>query len=111
MRDVVGDLGGLAGRGDALDGGFEENGGGGAVDVVVAVDEDGLGVGDGTLDAGDGSGHAEEQVGVVEVVEGWGLRKRRAAASSRMPRATRRAAAGNGQPKAASAVARPRRGL
>ena len=72
MGDVVGDLGGTAGRRDALDGGLEEDGGGGAVDVVVAVDEDGLAGVDGLLDAGDGFTHAEEKEGVVEGVEGGG---------------------------------------
>jgi hypothetical protein len=43
VGDVVGDLRGLFLGGDALDGGLEEDGGGGAVDVVVAVDEDGFG--------------------------------------------------------------------
>ena len=42
MRDVIGDDGGSVFRRDAFDGGFEEDGGGGAVYVVVAVDEDGF---------------------------------------------------------------------
>ena len=70
MGDVVGDLGGAGGVGDALDGGLEQDGGGGAVDVVVAVDEDGLTGLDGAFDAGDGFGHAEQEVGIVEMVEG-----------------------------------------
>ena len=72
VGDVVGDLRGTIGWGDALDGGLEEDGGDGAVDVVVAVDEDGLGGCDGVLDAGDGGGHAEKEKGVVEIVEGRG---------------------------------------
>ena len=47
-------LAGLSLARHSLDGGLEEDGGGGAVDVVVAVDEDGLGGADGLLDAGDG---------------------------------------------------------
>jgi len=48
---------------------FEEDGGGGAVYVVVAVYKDGLVVLDRLLHAGDGGLHAAHQVGVVEVVE------------------------------------------
>ena len=58
--------------GDALDGGFEEDGGGGAVDVVVAVDEDRFAGADGALDAGDGDIHAEHEHRIEEMVEGWG---------------------------------------
>ena len=54
---------------DALDGGLEQDGGGGAVDVVVAVDEDGFGGEDGGEDAFDGSGHSEELGRVMELVE------------------------------------------
>ena len=70
VGDVVGDAGGSVFGGYALDGGLEEDGGGGAVDVVVAVDEDGLGGGYGLLDAGDGGAHAEHEERVVEVFEG-----------------------------------------
>lgn len=70
MGDVEGDDGGHGWGGDSLDGGLEEDGGGRAVYVVIAVDEDGLGAGDGELDAGYGGSHAEEEVGGVEVVQG-----------------------------------------
>src|SRR5438445_11824251 len=43
VGDVVGNDGGRVFGGDPFDGGLEEDGGSGAVDVVVAVDEDGLG--------------------------------------------------------------------
>ena len=53
--------GGLVRRRDALDRGLEQDGRGGAVDVVVAVDEDRLAAATALLDAGDGRGHAEQQ--------------------------------------------------
>ncbi len=57
-------------RGYALDGCFEEDGGCRAVDVVVAVDEDGLACADGLLDAGHGDVHAEHQARVEEIFDG-----------------------------------------
>ena len=72
VRDVVGDAGRGFFGGDSFDGGLEEDGGGGAVDVVVAVDEDGLAGADGPLDARHGHVHAEHEHGVDEVVDGWG---------------------------------------
>ena len=69
VRDVIGDEGGGVFGGDSFDGGFEEDGGGGAVDVVVAVDEDGFAGADGTLDADYGDVHAEHEHGVDEVVD------------------------------------------
>jgi len=54
-----------------LDGGFEKDDGGGAVDVVVAVEEDGFFVADGALKAFDGGGHAEHEKGIVEVSDFW----------------------------------------
>ena len=66
--DMVGDgrgLCGVDGVGDALDGGFEQDGGGGAVNVVVSVDQDGFSGLDGGEDAFDGGSHAEELCGVV----------------------------------------------
>ena len=63
VRDVVADVGGDAEHGgDALDGGLQEHGGDGAVDVVVAVDEDGFGGEEGSADAVDGFVHAEHEV-------------------------------------------------
>ncbi len=50
-----------------FDGGFEQDDGDGAVDVVVAVEEDGLARGDGAFEALDGGGHAEHEKGIVEV--------------------------------------------
>ena len=72
MRNVVADLGGKAGGRAALDGGLEQNGCSGAVHVVVAIDKNGLGAVKGTLDAGDGGGHAEHQARVVQVFEARG---------------------------------------
>jgi hypothetical protein len=70
VGDVVGDDGGrIFGRG-AFDGGFEKNGGGGAVDVVVAVDEDGFSGADCMLDAGYGHVHAEHKHGAVQIIDG-----------------------------------------
>jgi len=73
VGDVEADL-----AAEHLNGGFEQDNGGGSVYVVVAVQEDGLLGGDGLLKAGDGGGHAEHQEGVVEmsdlrVEEGEGL--------------------------------------
>ena len=56
--------------GDSLDGGFEEDGGSCAVDVVVAVYKDGFAAGYCNLDACDCGGHAEQQVRRVEIVDG-----------------------------------------
>ena len=50
-----------------FDGGFEQDDGDGAVDVVVAVEKDGLACGDGAFEALDGGGHAEHEKGIVEV--------------------------------------------
>ncbi len=71
VGDVVGDDGGFVFGGDPLDGSLEEDGGGGAVDVVIAVDEDWFGGPDRPLDAGYGQVHAEHEHGVVEIVDGW----------------------------------------
>ena len=71
VGDVVGDDGGSVFGGDPFDGGLEQDGGGGSVDVVVAVDEDGFAGADGVLDAGYGQVHAQHEHGVDEVVEGW----------------------------------------
>ncbi len=54
---------------EALDGGFEQDDGGGSVYVVVSIYKDGLACGDGLLDARDGGGHAEHGVRIVQVVE------------------------------------------
>ena len=70
VRDVERDDGGLFGRCDALDGGLEQHRGGGAVNVVVAIDEDGFGVADRALNAGDRTRHAKQEEGIVEVVQG-----------------------------------------
>jgi hypothetical protein len=70
VRNVITDVGcDGEGGGGALDGGLEENGGDGAVDVVVAVDKDGLAREQGAADAVDGGAHAVHRVGVVEVGE------------------------------------------
>ena len=72
VRDVVGDLLGLVRfkrQADALDGGLEQDGGGGAVDVVVAVDEDGFGGADRGKDAGYGFRHAKKLGGRMELVD------------------------------------------
>ena len=50
-----------------FDGGFEQDDGDGAVDVVVAIEQDRLARGDGSFDALDGGGHAEHEKGIVEV--------------------------------------------
>ena len=64
VRDVEADF-----ASEHFNGCFEQDGGGGAVYVVVAVYKDGLAVLDGQLYAGDGGSHAAHLVGVVEVVE------------------------------------------
>ncbi len=76
VRDVIAGVGGLVFWGNASVRSeprvLEENGGNGAVDVVVAVDEDRFGVGKGGLNAGDGGVHAEHEAGIVQMVEGGG---------------------------------------
>src|SRR6266704_3221915 len=69
---MVGDDGRFVFGGDSFDSGFEQDGGGGSIDVVVAVDENGLAGSDGMLYAGYGQVHAEHECGVDEVVDGWG---------------------------------------
>ena len=69
MGDVIRDDCRSVWRRDSFDGRLEQDGRGGAVYVVVAVDKDGLGLRDGFLDAGDGGSHAEQESGVVQVVE------------------------------------------
>ena len=64
MRDVKAD-----GAAEDLDGGLKQDDGGGAVHVVVAVDEDRLACRDGLLDARDCVGHAMQSVGVEQMVE------------------------------------------
>ncbi len=49
---------------DALDGGFEQDSGGGAVYVVVAVNEDRFRILDGCQDARDGRGHTQHLCGI-----------------------------------------------
>ena len=62
MRDVKADF-----TAEHFDGGFEKDDSDGAVDVVVAIEEDGLARGDGAFETVDGSGHAEHEERIVEV--------------------------------------------
>src|SRR5260370_30614206 len=71
VGDVVGDDGGFVWWGDSFDGGLEEDGGGGSIDVVIAVDENGLAGLDRTLYAGYGQVHAKHEFGGDEVFDGW----------------------------------------
>ena len=50
-----------------FDGGLEQHHGGSAVDVVVAVEQDGLLAGDGRFDAFYGGCHAQHQQRIVEM--------------------------------------------
>ena len=50
-----------------LDGGFEQDDGGGAVDVVIAVEQNRLARGDGLLQAVRGGLHAQHEKGIVKV--------------------------------------------
>ena len=50
-----------------LDGGFQQHHGGGAVHVVVAVEQDGLASRDGALHALDGRVHSQHQHGIVQM--------------------------------------------
>ena len=68
--DAVGDVAGDGGFGE-VEGVIEDGGCGDAVDVVVAVDDDGLVVVDGLADALCGLICAGEQGGVVKVFERW----------------------------------------
>jgi hypothetical protein len=79
-----------------LDGGLEQDHGGGAVHVVVAVEKHRLARGDGALQALDGRGHAQHEEGIVEmrrlgIEEGEGL------AAVVMPRATSSSASTSGR--------------
>ena len=70
MGDVVADVGGdVEVDGGAFEGGLEQDRGDGAVDVVVAVDEDGLLREEGGAEALDGGAHSEHEVGGVELGE------------------------------------------
>ena len=64
VRDVE-----LRGAAAEFDHGFQDDDGGGAVDVVVAVDEDVFFLGDGGLQALDGGLHAEHQVRRMQMRE------------------------------------------
>ena len=87
-----------------LDRGFQNDDGGGAVHVVVAVDEDLLAVGDGAAQALGGLVHAEHQVRRVQVIE-FRIQELVRVFGGRMPRATsRRAIAGGSLASAASRV-------
>jgi hypothetical protein len=52
-----------------LNGCFEQNGGGGAIDVIVAIDEDRFAALDGLLHAGDSGGHAVHAVGIEKMIQ------------------------------------------
>ncbi len=56
---------------DALDCGLQENGGDGSIDIVVAVDQDGLALTDSLLDSCNSVVHAEQQMRGVEIGEFW----------------------------------------
>jgi hypothetical protein len=62
MRDVKADE-----AAEHFNGGFEQDDGNGAVNIVVAIEKDWLARGDGAFDALDGGGHSEHEKGVVEV--------------------------------------------
>ncbi len=64
MRDVEAD-----GATENLDSGLEQNDGGSAVDVVVAVDEDRFTRGDGLLDTFDRDSHPVERIWIEQVVQ------------------------------------------
>ena len=51
----------VSGADEHFDSGFEEDHGGGSVDVVIAIEEDGFASGYGALEALDGGGHAEHE--------------------------------------------------
>ena len=82
VRNVVADARWAFARGYAFDGCLEQDRGGGAVDVVVAVDEDRLAKRDRLLDAGNRGGHALHEERRIEAIERGieeGLRVRDAA--------------------------------
>ena len=64
MRDVKTDF-----AAEHFNGCFEQNGGGGAIDVIVAVDQDRLSALYGLLNARNGGGHAEHAVGIEEMIQ------------------------------------------
>ena len=80
MRDV--EVGGAAAE---FDGGFQNDDGHGAVDVVVAVDENGIFAFDGGVDAIDGGAQTGHLLGCVKMGD-RGARKRAAESASVMPR-------------------------
>ncbi len=67
VRDVVLDLAAAE-----LERGLQDDDGRGAVDVVVAIDEDGFAAFDGSLQALDGRAQTGHQVGRVEILQGRG---------------------------------------
>ena len=93
MRDVIADS-----AAEDLDGGLEQDDGGGAVHVVVAVDEDRLARRDGLLDARDRGGHAVQRIGVEQVVERRDEGSARLRSASATPRWSSREATGMGTP-------------
>ena len=69
LAEAVGDMKPdeiASGACEHFNGGLEQDNGGGAVDVVVAVEEDGFARGDGGFEAMDRSCHAEHEKGIVE---------------------------------------------
>jgi hypothetical protein len=69
-----------------FDGGLEQDDGGGAVYVVVAVEEDGFAGGDGQLESVGGGGHAQHQEGIVKLAD-LGIEEAGAASAVAIPRA------------------------
>ena len=65
MRDVKTDE--VHAGGEHFNGGFEQDDGNSAVNIVVAVKEDWFARGDGAFEAVDGDGHSEHKEGIVEV--------------------------------------------
>jgi hypothetical protein len=62
MRDVKSDI-----AAEHFDGGFEQDDSDSAVDIVVAIEEDGLACGDGAFQTIDGGGNAEHEEGIVKM--------------------------------------------
>ncbi len=69
VGNVEADVACRVGPADHFDRGLEQDDGDGAIDVVVAVDENWLTIRDGGLDSGNGDGHSGHAVGVEKMIE------------------------------------------
>jgi hypothetical protein len=72
--DEIASRSGELGAGQHFNGGFEQDDGYGAVDVVIAVEKDGLACSDSAFEPVNCGGHSKHEKGIVEV-RGIGIKK------------------------------------